>query len=209
MFIRMTRAAFAATLLLVLAACSQPTALPTLSKRAGDTPALSSFVALADALDIDLDAATATGLLTVFAPSNALLDKYAVHIGLADAAELLAEIEDADEAVKQALREFVAAHIAVHMPGLLTKEFLTEQIADELWFWYSISESLFDTDNGRLTAIVNDPETATLQLGFLGASSPIDLGVGVSELVFLAADVPFRSGIVHVIDGDVGDFFFF
>jgi len=210
------RFVLAVTLLFVLAACSQPPRVPTLSQVAANTASLSSFVALVEALEIDLDAATQTGRFTVFAPSNALLDAYAVEIGYDDAVSLLDDLDAFTESDLQVFRAFVAAHFVVYAPGLMTEAFLTDDIEGDAWYWgservlgegvYAFTE-VFRFPSRPFTLVeplVAWPEGGGLGLSFMGENEVDAFRVDVFEVAFLAADVTFGNGIVHVIDGVIG-----
>lgn len=192
---------------IALAACSQPQP-PTLSELAGDTAALSSFVALATELEIDLDAATDDGQYTVFAPSNDLLDKYAVTFGFVDAAAMVTALETAPATLRTAVIRFVAAHIVDYQPGLLTEDFITNVITEtDQWYMYYCYQG--DCDgyfNLEWYSGYDTPADAYHELYFYGyADTPGNATAYVyyEEPVFVAADVEFSNGIVHVMDGTI------
>jgi len=201
-------------LVFALVACSQPTAsvLPTLSEVAEDTAALTSFVALAEALDIDLDAATASGLFTVFAPSNDLVEKYADAWGFADAAALLAAIDTLTADQTKAVTNFVGAHIVSGFPVLMTEDFLTDYITGSEWYWYIFPE--FAAGDQAFTHVWNyfsiDDGSDELRLYFWGEVAGQRIFVELRDGVDLVAtDVAFKNGIVHVIDATVSIWQFF
>jgi hypothetical protein len=210
------RTVVAVTLLVVLAACSQPPRVATLAGVAANAEALSSFVALVDALEIDLDAATQAGRFTVFAPSNALLDAYASELGYDDAAALRDDLDAFGEGELRMLRAFVAAHMVVYAPGLMTEAFLTDDIEGDAWYWgservlgegaYAFTEVFrFPPRPLELSEpLVALPEGGDLGLYFEGYTEDDAFGVDVFDVEFLAADVAFDNGIVHVIDGSIG-----
>lgn len=202
------RLALVGLVAMTLAACSQPLP-PTLSELAGDTAALSSFVALAGELEIDLDAATSDGQYTVFAPSNALLDEYAVTFGYADAAAMVTALETAPATLRTAVIRFVAAHIVDYQPGLLTEDFITADITDtDEWsmdycylgdcrgsfglYWYGGDDT---------------PADAYHEFYFYGSAQGVGdnawVEIEFEEPVFVAADVEFSNGIVHVMNGAI------
>jgi hypothetical protein len=202
------RLALVGLVAIVLAACSRPLP-PTLSELAGDTAALSSFVSLVEALEIDLDAATDDGQYTVFAPSNDLLDKYAVAFGFVDAADMVTELETAPATLRTAVIRFVAAHIVDYQPGLLTKDFITHDITDtDEWstyycyqgdcngyfelYWYSGYETPADAYHSFL-----------FTSRALGVADDAWVVALFEEPVFVAADVEFSNGIVHVMNGTI------
>lgn len=208
------RATLPILLVLTLVACAQPTALPTppaLAEVVADTPALSSFVSLAEALDIDLDAVTGAGLFTVFAPSNALLDAYAVAWGEADAAAFLARLDAMTAEQTTAVAYMVRSHVVSAFPVLMTEDVITDVMSGTDWYWYT--NPRFGADEEWFTAVENafdaDAGSDDLRLRFYGRAAPnvIDITVGGVELV--ASDVPFDNGVVHVVDGTITAAFIF
>jgi hypothetical protein len=209
------RLALVGLVAIALAACSQPPP-PTLSELAGDTAALSSFVALVTELGIDLDAATNDGQYTVFAPSNDLLDKYANTFGLIDAAELITDLKAAPATLRTAAIRFVAAHIVPYHPGLLTKGFITNDImeTDEWRMFYCYQGDC----NGEFGLYwyggYGTPADAYHEFSFYGGAQGVgDIGwveIVFNEPVFVAADVVFSNGIVHVMNGatDFGSLYY-
>jgi len=206
------RAVMSVALVMALAACSRPASPPSLSKLVGDTAALSSFDSLVDALALDLNAATASGQFTVFAPSNALVDAYAQLYGYDDAADLLSEIDGFGSDTRQALRNFVLAHVVVYAPGVMTKAFLTGDIEPNAWELENRRQppgGLIYTKLSRqplfnllevapsLTPITPGELVITVE----GAAPGVSYEATVFGITFVAADVRFANGLVHIISG--------
>lgn len=207
------RLVLAAFLAVALAACSsslppQPEP-PTLSELAGDTAALSSFVALVEELGIDLDAVSSDGTFTVFAPSNTLLDDYAVQFGYADAAAMITALETAPATLRTAVIRFVASHVVDYQPGVLTEAFITDDITetDEWYLYYCYLGDCNGYFNLYWDSGNDTPANAYYQFYFYGGANDIsddaEVFVTFDEPVFVAADVPFDNGIVHVMDATV------
>lgn len=219
-------------LLLLLAACSEPIETPSLSELAADQPSLTGFVALADALAIDLD--DVEGNVTVFAPSNDLLDAYAEDFGFDDAADLLEQIDDLTDSPFYALRAFVLAHFAYFPDGLMTEQFLTHDVIDlvqdqegtDRYYSHDFYAGSYNVPViGEREAPFNaypymylyyivqyqDYDPDELYLFFSGYAIDVErtesgyFSVELRDLDFLAADVPFDEGIVHVIDAAIYD----
>ncbi len=202
------RLALVALVAIALAACSKPQP-PTLSQLAGDTAALSSFVALAGELEIDLNAVVSGGQFTVFAPSNDLLDEYADAFGFADAAAMVTALETAPATLRTAVTLFVASHIVDYQPGLLTEAFITSDITetDEWYMFYCFAGDCDGFFHLYWYSGYDTPANAYHELYFYGDASTVGDSANVylyyRELDFLAADVPFSNGIVHVMDGTI------
>jgi hypothetical protein len=200
--------------LLSLVACTQtergPTP-PTLAEVSEGTPALSSFVLLADALGVDLDAVTASGQFTVFAPSNTLMDAYAVAWGAADAAAFRAVVDTLTAEQFGALARAFRAHLVSEFPVLMTEEILTEVIAGADWFWYTNPRD--GVDEERFTAVENRFDAATgdddLRLRFYGRAAPYTVDISLGGVRLVASDVAFDHGILHVVDATVTASFIF
>lgn len=218
--------------LFVLAACSEPVVTPSLGQVAAGEPNLTSFVALADALVIDLDAVE--GNVTVFAPSNDLLDVYAASFGFGDAATLLAAIDGLSDVDFYALRAFVLAHLPYFADGLMTEQFLTQDVIDLVqdqqgtdrfyqhdYYAGSYNAPVIGEREAPFYAYpymyvfyiveYQDYDPDHLYLFFSGHAADVqqtDSGyfrVELHELDFVAADVAFDKGIVHVIDAAIYD----
>lgn len=230
------RAALAVLLPLVfvflLAACSEPVVTPSLSQVAAGEPNLTGFVALADALAIDLDAVE--GNVTVFAPSNDLLDAYADEFGFDDAADLLEQIDDLTDPQFYALRAFVLAHFPYFADGLMTEQFLTQDVVGlvqdkegtDRYYQHDFYAGSYNAPViGEREApfyaypymyvfyivAYQDYAPDELYLFFSGhavameGTDPGYFSIELHDLDFLAADVPFDKGIVHVIDATIYD----
>ena len=218
--------------LLLLAACSEPVVTPSLSQVAAGEPNLTSFVALADALVIDLDAVE--GNVTVFAPSNDLLDAYAADFGFEDAADLLEQIDDLTDPQFYALRAFVLAHLPYFADGLMTEQFLTQDVIDLVqdkegtdryyqhdYYAGSYNAPVIGERDAPFYAYpymyvfyvveYQDYDPDELYLLFYGNAAMLDgagsaaFQVTLYRFVFLAADLAFDKGIVHVIDAALYD----
>ena len=218
--------------LLLLAACSEPVVTPSLSQVAAGEPNLTSFVALADALVIDLDAVE--GNVTVFAPSNDLLDAYAADFGFEDAADLLEQIDDLTDPQFYALRAFVLAHLPYFADGLMTEQFLTQDVIDLVqdkegtdrfyqhdYYAGSYNAPVIGEREAPFYAYpymyvfyiveYQDYDPDQLYLFFSGHAIDVEgtdsgyFSIELHDLVFLAADVAFDKGIVHVIDAAIHD----
>lgn len=208
----LVRTLLAVVLALAVAACSRPAGPPSLTKLVGDTATLSSFDALVSATGLNLDTATASGEFTVFAPSNALLDAYAQLYGFANAADLLDAVDALSATELQALRHFVLAHVVTYAPGVMTRAFLTGEVEPDGW----TLENLRQPSGGQiftrlqrvppLSLFSVTPSVAIITPGelvaaFRGAASDTTYEATVYGISFVAADVRFRNGVVHVING--------
>lgn len=216
------------TLLLVgaLVACSVTTdRVPTLRDAAGGLDELSAFVSLADALALDLDAIE--GNVTVFAPSNALLDAYADALGFDGASDLLGQVGTLDDLTFYALRSFVMAHSVYYPDGPMTADFLSDGIVDlvqdkgdsDRYFYYggewvsynapAVSgreppEYTFHHADVFYVEAFGGYEADSLYLYFEGyasdGSSATAVSFELSQLGFAHSDVVFDKGIVHTVD---------
>ncbi len=145
----------------------------------------------------------------MFAPSNDLLDKYAVTFGFVDAADMVTELETAPATLRTAVIRFVAAHIVDYQPGLLTEDFITNDITDtDEWNMYYCYQG---DCNGYFELYwyggYETPEDAYHSFYFYGSAQGVADNAWVDlvfeEPVFVAADVEFDNGIVHVMNGAI------
>jgi len=216
---RLLRSVVPAALLLFIAACTssslQEALPPELAALAGETGELSSLVALAEVLELDLDQASAGGGVTVFAPSNALVLAYAQFYEFTDTAELLAWLATASAEQRAKWRNFVRAHLFVYEGGPMTEAFLVDDVGDGI----SVHEAEQAIDGGvawtyvmrnfvpgvlaLAVAPATEPVVGSLRLQFGGTSPAGVVSATVETIEFIAADIAFADGIVHVIDGSI------